>query len=79
MYVAYSFCTILRKIILITSALREYYDEHIEMICTNGFRQCYYLILEGIIVVYKKQVRITIIKVNVQYSIYYIPLRKQEN
>ena len=60
---------ILIKNILIKTALQEYYDKGIEMICVDGLKRHYYSILAGVIVDYKEQVLITKIKANVQYSI----------
>ncbi len=65
MFVAYLLLTIPVKNILIKTALGEYYDEGIKMICADGLKHCYYLFPMGVMVDYKKQVLITKIKVNV--------------
>lgn len=49
------------------------------MICVNSFMYCYYPILAGIINDYEEQVFIIRIKTNMEYSIYYVFLQKQEN
>lgn len=79
MFLAYSLSMILVKDILIKIVLQRYYNEDIEMICTNGFKRCCYLILMSVIVDYKKQVLIIGIKVNMQCSIYLVPSQVQEN
>ena len=48
------------------------------MICANGFKHRYYLILAGVIVDYKEQVLITGIKINMQCFICHIALQKRE-
>lgn len=61
---------------LIRIVFKKYYDEEIEMICTNSLKHHYYLILSDIIVDYKEQILITRIKVNVQCFVCYISSQK---
>ena len=60
------------------TTLKEYYDEDIEIIYTNSLKYCYYSILLGVMVDYKKQILITRIKSNMEYSICHIPPQKQK-
>lgn len=51
----------------------------IELIFANRYKRCYYLILVGFIVDYKEQILIIGIKVNMQYLICHISLKKRVN
>ena len=64
---------------MIKIAPKKYYDKDIKIICVNGFKCRYYLILVDKMVDYKKQVFITKIKVNVQCLVCHISPKKQEN
>ena len=57
----------------------KYFKENIKMLCANNLKYCYFLIFEGVIVGYKKQILITWIKTNIQYSICHISLKKRDN
>lgn len=50
---------------MIKTVFKEYYDKDIEIICIDGLKCCYYLILTGIMIDSKEQVLITGIKANV--------------
>ena len=73
MFVTHLLSIITVKNILIKTALQEYYDEGIEMICTDSLKRYCYLILADIMVDYEEQVLIIGIKTNMQYFICYIP------
>lgn len=64
---------------MIKIAFKKYYDNSIEMICTNSLKRCCYLIFADIIVNYKEQIFIIKIKANMQYFVCHIFLQKQEN
>ncbi len=61
------------------TALKEYYGDGIEMICIDGLKRRYYLILAGVMVDYKEQVLITRIKANMQCSVCHVPPQEQKN
>lgn len=50
---------------MIKTAFQEYYNQNIKMICIDDFKHSCYLILAGVMVDYKKQVLITIMKRNI--------------
>lgn len=52
--------------------LKKYYNKNIEIIYINNFKYCYYSIFKSVIIDYKKQVPITKININIQYSVCYI-------
>ena len=61
------------------TAFNKYYNKDIGIICADGLNCCYYPILVDIIVNYEEQVFITRRKANVQCSIYYVSVQKEEN
>ena len=61
------------------ATLIEYYEKNIEILYVDSLKHYYFLIFVGIIVDYKEQILITKIKTCVQYSIYQVPSKKQEN
>ena len=50
----------------------------IELVYADEYKKYCYLLLAGFMVDYEKQVFITSIKTNMQYSIYYIAPKKRE-
>ena len=64
---------------MIKTALKEYYDEGIEMISIDVLKRRCYPILAGVMVDYKEQVLITGKKANVLYSICHVFLQEREN
>ena len=59
-------------------ALLEYSKDGIELVYTNGYKKCCYLVLASFIVNCKKQVFITSIKANTQCLIYYVLPKERE-
>ncbi len=64
---------------VITTALKKYYDDSIEIICADGLKCRCYLILAGVMVDYEEQVLIIGIKANVQCSICHVSPQEQKN
>lgn len=54
------------------------YKNNIKLVYTNCYKKRYYLILADFIIDYEKQVLFISIKINMVYSIYYIPSKKRE-
>lgn len=66
-------------ILLTVLALIKYYDEGIEILCADNFKQRCYPILARVMVDYEEQVLITKIKSNIQCFKYQVLSKKQEN
>lgn len=57
-------------ILLIVLALIEYYNKNIEMLYTDSFNWCYYLVFVEVMIDNKEQILILKIKSNRQYLKY---------
>lgn len=50
----------------------------IKLVYADSYKKRCYPVLAGLIIDYKEQILILDIKVNIQYSIYYVPLKERE-
>ena len=64
--------------VVLDIALLKTYKEGIKIRCANGFKQCCYPVLAGLMVDYEEQVLITGVKANMQCSICHVPPKERE-